>query len=170
MAVCELRLKATSFRLPRTVWTLVEIGSVALMVFANWDVPYYPDWVWQTGGMPLTVWLYNVGCAPVFALIIFVFSLSRGCIAILLEYRPFVLLGEVSFGFYLFHPLALRFAGMFSAPEALKIVVGFGLSICFAYLGWILLETPTIRWAKLLVRARRPVVATSVIETEQRTA
>jgi peptidoglycan/LPS O-acetylase OafA/YrhL len=144
----------TSIKLTRVAWTAVEICTVALMIFADWDLPFAPDHVWAWGGYSLTVWVYDAGCGPAFAVGILIFSLSRGFLAKLLEQRILVLLGEISFGLYLFHPLALRAALYIEMPKPVQIITGLGMAMAFAYAGWTLIEKPVMREAKRLVQRK----------------
>jgi peptidoglycan/LPS O-acetylase OafA/YrhL len=151
MLAYELRARLTAVNISRALWTLIEIFSISLMVFANWDVPYAPTNVLLWGGVSLNMWAYEAGCAPAYALVILVFSLSHGRVADTLA-RPIpVVLGEISFGFYLFHPLALRFAGMAGLPNLAQICLGFATTLLFAYFGWRIIEKPAMRIAKRTV-------------------
>ena len=46
---------------------------------------------------------------PTMAAIIVVFAYGRGYLARALAWKPFQILGEVSFGFYLFHQMAITY-------------------------------------------------------------
>lgn len=52
--------------------------------------------------------------APLFALIILVFSMQSGLISMLLKATPFVYLGEISFSVYMIHQIIIRYIHEFS--------------------------------------------------------
>lgn len=96
--------------IPVAIATGVELAVIAVAAV----------YIWNLGAMlrlPLLdtirpTLIYSLflvaGSAPVFALVIFVFAFERGHISAALRYRPFVLLGEISFSVYLVHATVIK--------------------------------------------------------------
>lgn len=110
------RSKLESRLLDRSVWTdtIAEIGCLSLIF--GYQKLYYiytvgfklQNSTW--GGPFLASWVgFTSGCL-VFALVIYVFSRSRGFLSRLFSTRPLVFLGEVSFAFYMIHQITIRIA------------------------------------------------------------
>jgi peptidoglycan/LPS O-acetylase OafA/YrhL len=92
----------------RTVGTLLELAALALAVAAM----YYSSAAAEAAGrLPWPgeagrIWLAPAGLAVVpFALLIAVLACERGWVSRLLAWRPFVLLGEISYAVYMLHPI-----------------------------------------------------------------
>jgi peptidoglycan/LPS O-acetylase OafA/YrhL len=74
----------------------------------------------------------------------------------LFELKPFVALGIVSYGFYLWH-LPVFFAIRFFDPhwnDVVRVVVAIAVTLSLTILSWFLLERPLMHWSKRL-EARR---------------
>ena len=68
----------------------------------------------------------------------------------LFELKPFVALGIVSYGFYLWH-LPVFFAVRFFDPhwnDVVRVVVAIVVTLALTILSWFLLERPLVRWAR----------------------
>lgn len=66
---------------------------------------------------------------PVMGLIIFVFAFQKGFISKVLSNKLLVFLGEISFGFYMFHNLVLRYLELFNVSKSLSIYLGLIITI-----------------------------------------
>jgi peptidoglycan/LPS O-acetylase OafA/YrhL len=53
-------------------------------------------------------WLSSAGTSPIFAAIAVAFAMQRGLVSTMLTWRPFVLLGELSFALYMCHQILFR--------------------------------------------------------------
>ena len=96
----------------------------------------------QEGGK---MWLEHAGVPVIsFALLILVMAWGRGPIAKMLNCRPFVFLGEISFSMYLLHRLLLHYYwDHFSTEQGVAPIVlylAFLLSLSFIF--WSLIEVP----------------------------
>ena len=66
----------------------------------------------------------------------------------LFELKPFVALGVVSYGFYLWHFPVFFGVRHFDAhwPYAVRIAVATALTVALTLLSWVLIERPMIQW------------------------
>ncbi len=76
----------------------------------------------------------------------------------LFQQKPFVALGLVSYGFYLWHMPVFYFVRRFDThwPLWFRVVFAFGLTLGLTLASWFLLERPITRWKERLERQRRP--------------
>ena len=78
----------------------------------------------------------------------------RGAVRAFLTWRPMVFLGEVSYGFYLWHYLVIKQIGRTELSKhgvwggMLLLVVAFAISVALATLSYYLLERPVMTWAR----------------------
>ncbi len=153
-----------SILLTRGAATLLEGAAILLVIMSvvgfqligdALDARGYPDAV--------TLWLRFSASAVPFAILIFVLALEAGAISRALSWRPFVILGEISFAMYMLHQIFIRFfvnhglhapEGMAWPTFALFSVFIVGLS----YGVWVVVERPARRALNHLLR-RRPVTA-----------
>jgi peptidoglycan/LPS O-acetylase OafA/YrhL len=144
---------------------LLAIYNVRERVFAGWIVAIF--WLLFAVSVASVVWRPEAGAAqwvrwivveitPLPALAWLIASASRGfggAIGALLCFRPFVALGRISYGIYLFHLpiLAALFYWRDLLPSALHarglplLVVGACLTILTAALSWSFVERPLRR-------------------------
>jgi peptidoglycan/LPS O-acetylase OafA/YrhL len=118
-------------------WSMAELLALGLTVLALMVMPRLPAMLSVPGGM-LWLWLSQIGCAPVFAILIAVLAFDRGLVAKALSPRPIVLLGEISFALYLVHsPIAqILFAcrGFTQAgPMVLQMALYWAVSLLAAW-------------------------------------
>jgi peptidoglycan/LPS O-acetylase OafA/YrhL len=107
--------------------------------------------------------VYRYSCyywVPI-ALILLSFAYQRGYISTLLSGRVMVLLGEISFGFYLIHQLVIRWLtyenqqrGLLNNMYVLAALV-FGLSILLSYLLHRYVEVPCNQYIKARFKRSR---------------
>jgi peptidoglycan/LPS O-acetylase OafA/YrhL len=118
-------------------YTIMELVSVVLLVLVYAYHSHVPE-----------VFRYSVYYWPPIFLLILCFAFQKGRISRMLSNRWLVLLGEISFGFYLFHQLVIRYFltinGKFVLLES-ELVIAIGLlfvSLLASYLGYIYIEKP----------------------------
>jgi len=85
---------------------------------------------------------------------ILIFSFQSGVVSKILSHRILILLGEISFGFYMFHYLVIRYFEIFNAQflfiknDFLQIAIIFFLTITISYLSFFWFEKPVNNWMK----------------------
>lgn len=142
MMVGRLFLSGAHQRLARfsLPWqSLIEVAALAGIVasylfFHRWGV--LRKWIDIDEYRPIVHWLAKgTGSVLAFAIVVWVFSWSRGVIGKLLSRRWFVYLGEISFAFYLVHQLiqvevktygnGLRISPLVAIPTSLALALAF---------------------------------------------
>ncbi len=139
-------------RLARISWgtgTAVEIAALVLVFFSMTKLLYEGDSLSSRGVISLSAlrWWSSSGSAPAFALMTVAFAMQCGLISKLLSWRPFVILGEISFSLYMCHQLLFKSlidGGMLGTCGSLltQYVIYWGFCIAFAYALYRLVETP----------------------------
>jgi peptidoglycan/LPS O-acetylase OafA/YrhL len=167
MGIAAYQLREKLGQAIKTGWpaSVIEIGVALIAVSAVWaadlkfvsDLPFHPD-------KPVAIWLSNCGAAIVFALLIAVFALEKGILSRLLNARPLIYLGEISFALYMVHQLVLRYAedhGYMTPSYSIstKAIAYWLAAIAVAAVAHHLIEIPAQRlvWSRLT--ARRNVIA-----------
>jgi len=95
-------------------------------------------------------WISVSGPAPVFGALIYVMAFGKGRVARFLAYRPFILLGEISFSLYLVHQILARVVvdhntvTRFGHPH-LQYLAFWAVALGLSYLLWVLVEKPAQR-------------------------
>ncbi len=129
--------------------TVRKIAAVAglpalLLIFIN-----LPE-VRQQYGLSLSDNFYiRTWCDPVTWAIVYLFFIcvllnSQG--VAILNHRPLVYLGEISYGFYLIHyPVLLYIAKEVPAPAVLKLVLAFVVTVLMAHLSFHYFERPAAK-------------------------
>lgn len=159
----------------RWCWTLVELGSVALLLLAYRYVltsfaPLVHQLMLSAGAtrVPLAAvasepallgqlnplaamlideWANHVGLTPFVMLLVVVFACQRGVLSQGLSQRWLVLLGEISFAVYLVHQIVLRVAQQNGLSGDWQGFVVYGCIVMLAALGLhVLVEKPARRW------------------------
>lgn len=93
--------------------------------------------------------------------LIFSFSFQKGKISKFLSRKTLIHLGEISFGFYLFHQLVLRYFSIINGKilhienEILIIIMTFTISLTVSHYSFILFETPMNKYIKNTLRNRK---------------
>lgn len=118
-------------------WTLIELaccGSVLLMVLLS---SYYVHQSFR----------YGVYYMPVFGITIFVFAYQGGWVSKILSCKAFVLLGEMSFAFYMFHQLVFRYLNELSRGKLGyayhpigATLLAFGITLGLSYVSFVYFE------------------------------
>ncbi len=118
----------------RARFTGLELGSFAAFALAFFIAPNIPQ-----------AFRYGVYYTPWIAGMILIFAFQRGAISAVLSNRWLVLGGEISFSFYMFHQLVLRYfqAGeLFATEPVLAAVAAFALTVALSYACYRLYELP----------------------------
>ena len=92
--------------------------------------------------------------------LILVISFQRGFISKILSNNILILLGEISFGFYLFHQLVLRYLQEFSSikDDITLTVLAFLLSLLISYLSYRWFETPMNKFIKKRSKKKKHIL------------
>lgn len=141
----------------------LEIGVALIVLSAIWaadlrvvsELPFHLS-------KPVAIWLSNCGAGVLFALLIAVFALENGGLSRLLQARPLIYLGEISFALYVVHQLVLRFAedhGYMARnyPVAAKAALYWLAAIAVAAAAHHLIEMPVQRLILSRLAIRRGV-------------
>ncbi len=133
--------KKESFSVKRS--TILEISSIILLLIfyaISFLIP-------QVIRLSIFYWI------PI-SFIIVIFSKSNGKLSHFLSKEIFITLGEISFGFYLYHLLVLRFVSYINTKfnilnnDILLIILIFAISIIISYASFNLFETKAKQWIK----------------------
>lgn len=131
---------------------LLEVSAVLIFliffVFHKWvpNVARYSFYYWIPMGY-----------------LILIFSFQKGRISKFLSKRVFIHLGEISFGFYMFHQLVIRYFEVINTKflnienELLMILITFSISLALSYYSFLLYEAPMNRYIKRIFRNQKPI-------------
>ena len=98
------------------------------------------------------------------ATIIFIFSYQAGSVSDLLSNKFFILLGEISYGFYLWHIIVIHYVyffiyRFFPFPNSYLVLVAIFLAtLIISYLSYKIIEIPTNRYIRKKFRKEDPLV------------
>jgi len=93
--------------------------------------------------------------------LIFSFSFQKGKISKFLSRKIFIHLGEISFGFYMFHQLVLRYFSRINGKilhvenDILIVIITFTISLVISHYSFVLFETPMNKYIKSTLRNRK---------------
>jgi peptidoglycan/LPS O-acetylase OafA/YrhL len=93
--------------------------------------------------------------------LIFSFSFQKGSISKFLSRKTLIHLGEISFGFYMFHQLVLRYFSIINSKilhienDILIVIITFTISLVVSHYSFILFETPMNKYIKNTLRNRK---------------
>jgi len=131
----------------RTInYNLLEVCTILLLLF------FFVFHVW----VPL-VMRYSIYYWIPMSLIILIFSFQKGLVSKFLSNKLLILLGEISFGFYMFHQLVLKYFIDFNRQyvhitnEYYIIIILFLLSLIISYISFIWFEKPLNKYFKILL-------------------
>lgn len=158
-----------------TRWSMVEIGSIALLLCAYWfllsgfapivhrlwlmfgmtalplgtgaDETALLEQISPLAGTLVTEWADHVGLTPFAVAVIYVFAHQRGRLSHLLSQRWLVFCGEISFALYLVHQITLRWVQQHFTQLGFGAFLVFMASVLLlAALLHRLIEQPCRRW------------------------
>jgi peptidoglycan/LPS O-acetylase OafA/YrhL len=89
------------------------------------------------------VWLYELILLTYAGALVWTLSGRR---VGLLQAKPMVFLGRISYSVYLIHVAALGFTRRFTTHYLVSALVAFGITVCYAAASWNWLEQPALRW------------------------
>ena len=121
----------------RPSFTFVEIFAIAVLVLFYEQSQYFPEVV-----------RFSIYYWPPMFLFIAVFAMQKGHISKLLSMRWFLFLGDLSFGFYLYHQLVLRYANRINnkfdliSEQWIVNSVSFAIILVVCYFSYHLFEMP----------------------------
>jgi peptidoglycan/LPS O-acetylase OafA/YrhL len=137
---------------PASPWlsTALEIAAVALCVLSLRVVPLARGWVDIHLGTAMGLWYWASGSVVAFAALVYVMALGRGALSRALSWRPFVVLGEISFSIYLLHQLLLngylaRAQDLPQLPGRTTFAIYLGVLMLSSYVMWRFIEMPARR-------------------------
>lgn len=140
-------------RLDRTLLaTSLQIASIALIAFGVYRLNNFYGGLYERGlvGQAALKWLFASGSSPIFAFTIIAMGLQRGLVVRLLSFKPFVLLGEISFCVYMTHQVWLRILTAHSSVSWLSMpqqyIAYWTLVLGSSYLLWRFVEKPCRRY------------------------
>ena len=147
----EVRRARGTPPLGRGVSGALVAGAAALLVANGW---------WHATGAHDSVTmevLADSGAALAFAAVIGSLVLGTGTGAAWIGWRPLAWMGEITYGFYLWHiPLIVCARGLGLLPGgALSALVVFPVAVAFGAASWYWVEQPFMRRAARLPRAER---------------
>ena len=112
-------LNSPRINLSRNAWTLIELGCLGCVMAMVLLSSYYIHQSFR----------YGVYYMPVFCLTIFVFAHQGGWLSEVLSGKTWVLLGEISFAFYMFHQLVFRYLNELSHGKLGYVYYPIGTSL-----------------------------------------
>lgn len=142
-----------------SAWTAIELLACAATALALMYLGRLPGWIGVPEGS-FALWLSQISCAPVFAILIPVLAYGKGLVSRALSVRSLVLLGEISFALYLVHsPIAqilFAYSGFtgFASIEV-QMALYWAVSLLAAWGLWNLVEKPGRELILSLYDARR---------------
>jgi peptidoglycan/LPS O-acetylase OafA/YrhL len=127
-------------------WSIVEACALAA-TFVAMNRSLHVGYDLQQSGLGIAVarWVSESGCAPVFALLIVTFALSRGCFNMILSKQILVFLGEISFSIYMIHVTLFTVMRLHVLHNVIRgtLAGAIAYSICLVAVSaasWILIE------------------------------
>ena len=112
IAACSIYTtrRSKSNQINKTMATGIEALTVLLLFLSLWFfIPGYAPLIKSIAGESVVMWWNRSGAVLLFALLIIVFAMQSGWLSRILQLRPFVLLGEISFSLFLVHQIVLRY-------------------------------------------------------------
>ena len=143
----------------RANFNLLEFFALGLLIgfFA------FHDWMPRVSRYSFYYWI------PM-SFLIFIFSFQKGLISRLLSNKIFLHLGEISFGFYMFHQLVLRYfyavnnrTGIFENDYLMMFGI-FAVALVISHFSFVWFETPVNRRIKNVFRKPEGVTSVAVKE------
>jgi peptidoglycan/LPS O-acetylase OafA/YrhL len=121
--------------------------------------------IWEVGSLILLglfflshnnisqIYRYSIFYWPPILFLIFIFSFQKGLISKIISGNIFILLGEISFSFYLIHQLVIRYSRKFNLVERIDndfayIVILFLICLGLSYLSFQFIEKPANNFVK----------------------
>ena len=132
--------------------TLREINVFLLAAVCVVLSPFAPY------GLRLAAWMI-----PALAALLFTFATQRGAISNFLTAQAFVRLGEISFAFYLVHPLALLLVTDFTRSPLGISIGGLALALGLSFLMYGVVERPMRKRIVAALAVRPPQPATAAV-------
>jgi peptidoglycan/LPS O-acetylase OafA/YrhL len=167
MAVAEI-FRTRKYSLGKVAGTALEIGLLLLCVLNLFGATYAVAAVDEAlPDTPFIQWLAHSSSVFSFAGLVFVMAQGRGHVTALLQLRPLVLLGEISFSMYLIHQILISYYSSHKASFTRlgghsDLLVFFAVLIALSYLMWKCIEIPARAALSGSMRAIRPNIKRSL--------
>jgi peptidoglycan/LPS O-acetylase OafA/YrhL len=146
-----------------TVWTLIELITIAALVTYIWH-GRHPAFEFLAHLLPNEIaswWAFQI-TSPLFALMIVVMASGVGRVSRLLGSAPLVFLGEISFSIYMLHQIMIRFlarGGFLSwVPAELQFFTVAVLVVALSAISYLLLERPMREAIVRLASRKSPAI------------
>ncbi len=159
--IARTRNDALSDKLTGTNWLVLELSAIALFLLTFNCAHFFP-WSMQFSTLYL----------PSLSVLIMTFALSKGPIASLLKNRILVHLGHISYSIFLVHVVVIVVVAWFSQGRTWSAepysaewwnyrLLIFAITIVVSHFTFILIEKPTMAYAKRWSAKRRIIVGLS---------
>jgi peptidoglycan/LPS O-acetylase OafA/YrhL len=154
-------LNAKRGRLSVATATVFEILIIFFVYLFLWYVvPDTGQAVKVMAGESVAVWWERSGGVLLFPILVIIFALQQGLISRLLQQRPLILLGEISYALYLVHQIVLRYytahqSNFWVIPQDWLYAVFWGFVLLLSYLMYSAIERPCRRFITGLPKRRR---------------
>ncbi|MFO1487494.1 MAG: acyltransferase [Verrucomicrobiota bacterium] len=148
--VCGLYfLNSSRLSFSKSLWTFWECACLTailgMVILSSYHVPQ--------------AFRYGVYYMPIFCLTIFVFAHQGGLVSKWLSGKTWLLLGEMSFAFYMFHQLVFRYLhevshgkiGYVHSPLG-STLLAFVITLALSYVSFVYYETATRNWIKRVLK------------------
>ena len=142
LGICLYNLfRLNKTRFPINYSTLWEIGCIALFILFFTLKGYIP----LIGRYSIYYWL------PV-SIMIYVFAFQSGRVSKILSNPILILLGEISFAFYMIHQIVLRYMDWYwerwAITEIERVFYAFVITLVLSYVSYKVFELPMNKWLK----------------------
>ncbi len=117
--------------------TFVELAAVAAVGLSILMLPHVPQAL-----------RFGAFLMPAMALLVYVFAHQRGLLSHLLSRRPLLVLGEISFSFYMLHQLVIRYLKALGYSETVITYGGLALSLALSMWIYYMFEEPMRQMTK----------------------
>ena len=147
--------KAYSRNMLNANYDYLEISALLLLLLFF----IFHPWVSQVARYSFYYWI------PM-GYLIFSFSYQKGKVSALLSRKLFIHLGEISFGFYMFHQLVLRYFSVINSKilhidNVVSItLITFTISLGVSHYSFILFEKPMNSYLKKILKKRKSASTT----------
>jgi peptidoglycan/LPS O-acetylase OafA/YrhL len=161
MALAQFCSKAK----PGIVWTLLEMLTIGVCAWSMFYSPRVAHLAGEALGYSARMWVSQCGSVFAFAALVYVMARGGGAVSRLLQWRPLVVLGEISFTMYLLHQTLFYLwhanASKLSAvPAPIAVAVFFAVLLGSSYAIWRTVETPARR---AILSIGRPAAQSAVV-------
>jgi peptidoglycan/LPS O-acetylase OafA/YrhL len=147
--------------LPRWLWTMFELGAVAITALSGrFGTPFLCSLFNTRSQYAFVTYASACGSFPAFGLLIGVLSFERGLVSRFLSAGWLVILGEISYSIYLVHQILIRWyllnRSIFaSVPKTMLYIAYWLVVLGLSFLIWRMVEKPVQRLIRSLFGSKR---------------